>query len=174
MPTPDELILALLCAQPQHGYAVAEAFADPERLGLIWDMSVSQVYKVLKRLEQAGLLDGTDIPVAAAPNRTEYRITAAGRDVLNKWLDEPNPSPSIRHVRVVFLSRMYAAHALQRPIAGIVQRQIQQCEQQRAVVAAEYEAAQTDPARWALGLHLHQIDAVLAWLSRLYAGHPVS
>lgn len=171
LPTPDELILALVCAQPQHGYAVVEAFADPDRLGLIWDMSVSQVYKVLKRLEQTGLIAGTSVAVSAAPNRTEYRITQDGRAVLEAWLDEPNPSASIRYVRVVFLSRMYAAQILQRPITDIVRRQIEQCDRKRAAIAADYSAARSDPARWALSLQLHQIDAVLIWLKRLNPGH---
>lgn len=166
MPTPDELILALICAQPQHGYAVAEVFANREVLGYVWNMGASQVYKVLKRLEASGLIKGTTVAGTTAPNRTVYQITENGRAVVDEWLDDPDPASSIRYVRVVFLSRMYAAQILHRPVADIVDLQIEVCRMERNRVADLYANAHSEVARWALSLQLTQVDAVLEWLSR--------
>jgi DNA-binding PadR family transcriptional regulator len=52
VPVPDELILGLLAAEPMHGYQILARFEAPSELGRVWTMSRSQVYAVLKRLEQ--------------------------------------------------------------------------------------------------------------------------
>jgi DNA-binding PadR family transcriptional regulator len=105
--TPDETILGLLVVQPQHGYQLLEAFHDQDRLGQVWSLSTSQLYAVLKRLERRAWIVGHQIDSENAPPRTEYATTQAGLEQLMIWLNEPHPSPSIRRVRVEFLSRLY-------------------------------------------------------------------
>ena len=72
----DALILAVLAAEPAHGYAVIEelkrrsagAFALPE----------GTVYPALHRLERAGLLSSS-WSEAGGRRRRVYRLTSAGR-----------------------------------------------------------------------------------------------
>ena len=58
--TPDETLLGLLAAQTRHGYELQECFRDPAQLGEVWNLSTSQLYAVLKRLEQQGF-GGADL-----------------------------------------------------------------------------------------------------------------
>ena len=54
--SPDHVILGLLAAQAQYSYQLLECFSDPERLGRIWRVNVSQLYNTLKCLERDGLI----------------------------------------------------------------------------------------------------------------------
>jgi DNA-binding PadR family transcriptional regulator len=166
MPTPDETLLGLLAAETQHGYQLLDAFRDPAQLGHVWNLSTSQLYAVLKRLQIGGLIDGEQVEVADAPARTEYRLTEAGHTCLAAWLDEPNPSASIRRIRVEFLSRLYIARLLNQPTIPIVIRQKAVCEQEKAVLLSQRAGAAPGMEFLTLELQLAQLDAVLQWIER--------
>ncbi|MBK8139165.1 MAG: helix-turn-helix transcriptional regulator [Chloroflexi bacterium] len=174
MPTPDELILAVLSARPQHGYQLLELFRDPEQLGHIWDMSAAQVYAVLKRLEHNGEILGLVIEAEDAPARVEFRTTRRGRARMMAWLNESDPPASIRRVRVDFLSRMYAAAAISSPTEAIVSRQYAACEAERGRIAAQFDLTAAKPARLALSLQLAQYDAILTWMKQTFNLYTVS
>jgi PadR family transcriptional regulator AphA len=53
-----------------------------------WSASYGQIYPELRRLAKAGLIAGEDAPTGAR-RRTEYRITAPGRDEFQAWLADP-------------------------------------------------------------------------------------
>jgi len=174
MPTPDELILAILSVEPQHGYQLLEAFRDPDRLAYIWDMSTAQVYAVLNRLERNKEILGLIIEEDNAPARTEFRTTGRGRARVRAWLDEADPSASIRRVRVDFLSRIYAAQLLGEPIEPMAQRQLTVCERERDRLAALLVTMESEPARMALALQVAQLDAVLTWIKATFGTKGVS
>jgi len=162
--TPDDTLLGLLAADSQHGYQLLDAFRDPQQLGRVWYVSTSQLYAVLKRLEQQALIAGVQVASPEAPTRTEYTLTQAGQARLSAWLDEPSPSPSLRRIRVEFLSRLYIAGLLGRPAEPIIA-----C--QRAACARRLDslyARRTPPARGvgdlALEMVIAQLEAILRWL----------
>ncbi len=169
LPTPDETILGLLAQEPQHGYQILDTFNDPARLGAVWHMSTSQIYAVLKRLEQRGLIAGRQVEVLDAPTRTEYRITEAGRARLRDWLDEPCPSASIRRVRVEFLSRLYVAQLLDLPSADLITGQKAACENEKAHLLEQRHTLAAGIGGLALDLNIAQLDAVLQWMDRCEA-----
>lgn len=84
-------LLAILAAEPTHGYALKAAFE--KSTANAWPLNVGQVYTTLARLERDGLVvsEGTgDGP------RQSWRITAAGREQLAAWyaspiVDDPPP-----------------------------------------------------------------------------------
>jgi DNA-binding PadR family transcriptional regulator len=164
--TPDETILGLLAAQARHGYQLLECFHDSSQLGTVWYLSTSQVYAVLKRLEQQGLIAGRTVEMSDAPTRTEYCLTEAGENRLHGWLDEVYPSPSIRRIRVEFLSRLFIARLLNIPTLTIVKQQKAACRQRLAELVAE--RAQTMPGISFLTTELviAQLSAVLQWIDR--------
>lgn len=170
LPTPDELILALLSAQPRHGYQLLEVFHDPARLAHIWNMSTAQIYAVLKRLERDGDIYGVAVESASAPTRTEFHVTPQGAARMRAWLDHPAPSASIRRVRIDFLSRVYAARALDVPVEALAARQYAACLTARERLADEHGAAESDVARMALSLQIAQMDAVLGWMQQTFSG----
>lgn len=171
MPTPDYTILGLLASKSQHGYQILETFNDPQQLGSVWRMSNSQIYAVLKRLESQGWVKGHEQSSQNAPSRFEYEITNAGRAQLINWLNEPYPSPSIRRVRVEFMSRLYIAHLLELPTQPVIQCQQIACQEERArLLQTQAEPLQDEhviSVGWLTSeLIIAQLDAVLQWIDR--------
>lgn len=162
--TPDETILGILAAQPQHGYALLTAFDDPARLGSVWKMSASQLYAVLKRLERQGWVAGTEQGTENAPPRTEYAITDAGWMALRGWLDDPRPSPSVRRVRVEFLSRLYIAQLLRRSPQPIIAHQRSACDAELARIRGLAAELPSGTGALAQALMIVQLEALLGWI----------
>jgi len=164
--TPDETVLGLLAARARHGYQLLECFRDTAQLGSVWDLSTSQLYNVLKRLEQQGYIIGQEVTASDAPTRTEYCLTDAGRAQLEVWLNEEYPSASIRRIRVEFLSRLFVARALNIPTISIVKFQKASCHHHLDELIAQ--RAQTAPGMGFLTLELviAQLSAVLQWIDR--------
>jgi DNA-binding PadR family transcriptional regulator len=171
-PVPDEVILGLLAAHPQHGYELLERFRSRAHLGRIWTMSTSQLYAVLKRLEREGLIEGQQLQSPDAPPRTEYAVTEAGLQRLHVWLNEPRPSSSIRRIRVEFLSRLYVASLLDIPPASIVECQKSICLEQRERLLKDRQQAASEVEALTLDLVLGQLEAALVWLERCKEGLP--
>jgi DNA-binding PadR family transcriptional regulator len=165
-PTPDETILGLLALQARHGYDLLDCFHSNTQLGRVWNMSTSQLYAVLKRLERRREIAGRSIFAENAPPRTEYTLTETGKTRLMSWLNDPSPSPSIRHVRVEFLSRLYILRMLNLSTQHAVRSQREACLRERARLEAERRSAPPGVGLLAVEFVLAQLDAVLNWLDR--------
>ncbi|MDZ4767274.1 MAG: helix-turn-helix transcriptional regulator [Chloroflexota bacterium] len=165
IPIPDETILGVLASEPQHGYQLLDTFRDPARLGAIWNLSASQLYAVLKRIEGKGWIVGREIAGVDAPPRMEYAITPDGRAALMAWLHAA-PAASIRRVRVEFLSRLYVAGRLHLTAADIIARQKAACAAELTRLTDVRAALGSSIGAWSLELQLGQLHAVLDWIAR--------
>lgn len=164
--TPDEVLLGLLAVQPSHGYQLLEHFRDPARLGQVWNLSTSQLYAVLKRLEQQRLIVGKAVEANDAPTRTEYELTAAGRTRFEAWLHNPSPSSSVRRVRVEFLSRLYIARLLNTPTATLVGYQKAACMASHHHLLTQRDQTAPGIGYLAVELQMAQLGAILQWIDR--------
>jgi DNA-binding PadR family transcriptional regulator len=164
--TPDETILGLLAVQARHGYELLDCFHDSHQLGRVWKLSTSQVYNVLKRLERETLITGREVATDTGPSRVEYTLSAKGHQHLMKWLYEPSPSPSIRRVRVEFLSRLFIAQELNLPTSRIIHAQREVCLREREHLGAAREKAQMGMDVLAIDFVIEQLDAVSRWITR--------
>jgi transcriptional regulator len=81
----DLLLLAVLQAQPAHGYAIIEALR--RRSGGAFDLPEGTVYPALHRLERAGLLASRWSSVTGRRRRV-YDLTEQGRTVLREYQQE--------------------------------------------------------------------------------------
>jgi DNA-binding PadR family transcriptional regulator len=81
----DGLVLAIVAAEPLHGYAVIERLK--ERSGGAFDLPEGTVYPVLHRLEAEGLL-ASSWSDGSGRRRRVYRITRRGRTALATRRDE--------------------------------------------------------------------------------------
>src|SRR5262245_9023742 len=72
----DTLLLASLEDGPRHGYAVKEALRTSS--GARFDLPTGTIYPALRRLEAAGLVNGTWSQAGGRRRRT-YELTPAGR-----------------------------------------------------------------------------------------------
>jgi DNA-binding PadR family transcriptional regulator len=76
----DGMLLASLEAGPRHGYAIMEALRAGS--GGQFDLPTGTIYPALRRLERAGLVQGT-WSEAGGRRRRVYELTAAGRRMLD-------------------------------------------------------------------------------------------
>lgn len=166
-PTPDETLLGLLMAEPQHGYQLLETFQDENALGRVWKLSTSQLYAVLKRLQTQGFITGVEAYSDDAPTRTVYHITKAGKAYVMAWLEEDAPSPSVRRVRVEYLSRLYVARLLNLSVRNIVHHQKAACEAKHLQLIAQRQGSENTIGSLSLELEIAQLEAILGWITQL-------
>jgi PadR family transcriptional regulator, regulatory protein AphA len=82
-------VLALLDAAPMSGYMLIKHF--DRSANYVWHAPHSQIYPELRRMEADGLIEGHAEPRGARATRRTYSITVAGRDELQRWVEEPTP-----------------------------------------------------------------------------------
>lgn len=79
-------ILAALAKEPLHGYALAQRLASGgAHLGAPPDHS--GIYRLLRSMEQRGLLTSKLAESESGPARREYALTARGRACLARWIE---------------------------------------------------------------------------------------
>ncbi|MDF1519929.1 MAG: PadR family transcriptional regulator [Brevefilum sp.] len=166
-PVPDEVILGLLRYKPAHGYDLLESFRSPNQLGRMWSLSTSQLYAVLKRLEEAGEITGEQVNSEDAPAKVVYTVTCKGLSKLNNWLYDPEPSASIHRIRVLFLSRLYIAELLKVETEKIINNQKKACVSQLKVLLDEREKTSNTFENLAIDFIVGQLEAAITWLDQI-------
>jgi DNA-binding PadR family transcriptional regulator len=100
------VILGMLRKEPMSGYEIKALVDNSTRF--FWAASYGQIYPELKRLSEAGLVEGSDRPTGGR-RRTVYEITADGEDELKAWLRQP---PEVFEMRDEGLLKLFFADAL--------------------------------------------------------------
>lgn len=81
-------VLALLAQKTSYGYELKSKFQ--RSVGPQWgELNIGQVYQVLERLERDGLVTKRTVSQTDRPSKYIFRLTKAGRDELERWLDSP-------------------------------------------------------------------------------------
>lgn len=103
----ENIVLALLCERPMHGYEVAQMLKSDAALRAIWRIEISEVYFLLRKLLKWGFIEEQAEERGAGPRRVIYAPTPAGRASLEGWLVTPERYP--RNLRTALLARIYLA-----------------------------------------------------------------
>lgn len=101
------VLLGLLAEAPSTGYDLARAIQ--EELDPVWRAEISQIYPALARLRRAGYVVLRVLGPHRGPRRNLYRVTAAGRRELRRWVAEPAPPPRSKDEmlsRLAFLDQL--------------------------------------------------------------------
>src|SRR5436190_23422897 len=99
-------VLGLLAGGEQSGYDLLKRI---ERgVGFFWTPAKSQLYALLPKLVERGLLKARRIEQDKRPDKTLYRITPAGRRALREGLEQPCPEidRNALELRIFFGDRM--------------------------------------------------------------------
>jgi PadR family transcriptional regulator AphA len=100
------VILGMVSREARSGYEIKAAVDNSTRF--FWAASYGQIYPELKRLSDAGLLEGVDAP-RGERKRTVYAITDAGMAALRDWLRQP---PQTSEMREEGLLKLFFADVL--------------------------------------------------------------
>ena len=157
-------LLALLAKEPAHGYELknlleqtfGEAYPSP---------NIGQIYVTLQRLERDGLVSSQDVVQATRPNKRVYELTAAGREALAAWIEEPSDGPRVRDDFFMKLALSPLAGATDR--MALINRQRRHYLNLMRGLSALAAAAYEGPISRLLieGAMLH-LQADLDWLQR--------
>lgn len=80
------VVLALLDAQPRHGYELTKLIAARSNGALTFNFA--SLYATLYKLEARGLIRGRWVELAGSRRRRYYRLTPEGRTVLARQRHE--------------------------------------------------------------------------------------
>ena len=100
------VILGMLRLGARTGYDVKGIVDRSTRF--FWAASYGQIYPELRRLEEAGLVEGESSPTGGR-KRKEHRLTEAGRAELLSWLGAPAQMPELRDENLL---KLFFADAL--------------------------------------------------------------
>jgi DNA-binding PadR family transcriptional regulator len=96
----------MVSREPRSGYEIKAVVDNSTRF--FWAASYGQIYPELKRLSEAGLVEGSDASQGDR-KRTVYAITADGEAELKDWLRRP---PEVAEMREEGLLKLFFAGVL--------------------------------------------------------------
>ncbi len=140
-------------------------------LGQIWQISLSQTYNILKRLETKGFIKGTLQAQTTVPDRYRFQLTPAGRSRFKAWLKTP-AEPSARAIRVEFLTRLYFISTTHSQAArNLIEAQIEATQAGLARLTEKLVELPPEQTfnRLGLELRLRQLTSILEWLAECRA-----
>jgi DNA-binding PadR family transcriptional regulator len=88
----EHAILVALSERSGSGYELARRF--DKSIGFFWAATHQQIYRVLKRMDELGWVEGEAVAQTGRPDKKTYRVTTAGRTELAGWIaksSEPGP-----------------------------------------------------------------------------------
>jgi PadR family transcriptional regulator, regulatory protein AphA len=107
------VILGMVSREPRSGYEIKAVVDNTTRF--FWAASYGQIYPELKRLSEAGLVEGIDAS-RGDRKRTVYAITADGEAELKDWLRRPPETSEMREeglLKLFFAGVLKPAEAIE-------------------------------------------------------------
>ena len=101
-------MLALLCEEDRHGWALVRTLAPDGEVGRVWSVRRAVVYRTVELLIEAGLAERAGVePGSRGSPRTVLRATPAARRAVAGWLAAP--VPHVRELRSALLLKLLFA-----------------------------------------------------------------
>jgi DNA-binding PadR family transcriptional regulator len=104
----EAALLGLLTRGERSGYDIQQEAETSG--GFFWAPAKSRIYAVLPQLVARGFATSRSVVQETRPTKQLYRITRAGRDALQRWLEEP---PSMEPERAPLLLKIYFGELLE-------------------------------------------------------------
>jgi PadR family transcriptional regulator AphA len=155
------VLLGALLQSPKHGYEIMQ-FLEPA-LGSTWQVSTSQLYVLVKRLEREGLLESAVESQDNRPSRRVFSLTPAGSKAFLKWVH--SPAEHVRDLRAEFLAKLFFfRHLALKGGTELVDAQIRTLKEIRQGIFKKKDK-EPDPFKGlVLGIKAMTIHMWLQWL----------
>jgi DNA-binding PadR family transcriptional regulator len=133
-------VLALLCEEPRHGYAIATLMAPDGEVGRVWSLRRQMSYRSIAELEKLGLIAVEEIvPGKTAPTRRVLRATPEAEQRVAAWLEQP--VEHVRDLRSLLLLKVHFLRRRSRPIDRLLRAQREVLLRQERSLAEQREHA---------------------------------
>lgn len=90
----EHALLVSLTERSGSGYELTRRF--DKSIGFFWSATHQQIYRVLKRMDESGWVDGRAVAQDGRPDKKVYTISDAGRAELSRWIAEPTRPGDLR------------------------------------------------------------------------------
>ncbi|KAA9003953.1 PadR family transcriptional regulator [Paenibacillus spiritus] len=122
------IILGLLNHEELSGYDIKKRIDGMIRH--FWEIGYGQIYPTLKTMEEDALIERAAAKRGRGPERSLYRITAAGQEELRRWLGLPESREYVKYEVLVklFFGAAVPAEENRRRITAFRERHAQNAE----------------------------------------------
>ena len=161
----EYILLGFIFENPIHGYDLYKKISDFKGISLVWHIKQSQLYALLEKLEDEGLLTSNLIPGEAHLIRKEFQITPTGKKTFLTWISSP-----VTHGRLMrqeFLAKLYFAQKSGvEDFMGLIEAQKTVCAEWLSNLQVSYSKTIDDQhyERMIFQYRISQIQAMLEWL----------
>lgn len=162
------VLLGLLYQNPTHGYDLHKMITDPEGIGMIWNVKMSNLYAQLDKLETKGYIKGILQPGDTHPNRTEYQITETGRSAFHEWMKSTVIHP--RDFRQEFMARYYYMMQFSPELLkDFFNGQLEECKKwlKNTKDAILQDVSCTGFKKSVMEFRVSQIESIVFWLEKV-------
>lgn len=160
-PATEYALLGALRGGAKHGYEILQFFEA--RFGSAWYVSTSQLYALLKRLENRGWLRSSVEVQETRPSKRVFSLTSEGREAFDQWLF--SPTDHVRDLRVEFLAKLFFIRDLQRGGGrALVQSQAKMLETMKDSLVERRNRAGDQFQRLVLDARIANIASWIAWM----------
>lgn len=154
-----EVVLALVVAEPRHGWALQRELAPNGSIGRAWTLSRQLTYRAIDALVEEKLARRAAPREGMGGDKVIISPTAAGRRHCATWLDEP--VTHLRDVRTELVVKIMLRETHGLPLADFVRRQRLVFEPLIAAVTASNDGSPVGTWR------AESAESVRRWLDRL-------
>lgn len=165
------VILGMVSREPRSGYEIKAAVDNSTRF--FWAASYGQIYPELKRLSEAGLVEGVDASQGDR-KRTRYAITADGEAELKDWLRKPPEVAEMREeglLKLFFSGVLKPAEAVE-TLRAMRRRRLELSERLRSMEPQKMEAVEDPFPLMVLRAGIEFNEWFAEWCERMEAQLP--
>ena len=160
-PATEFVLLGALMDGPKHGYEIRQ-FMDGS-LDSTWFVGTSQLYLLLKKLEESGLLQSRRKQQETRPTKRVFFLRGEGKKVFLNWLNKP--IDHMRDFRIEFLAKLFFFNHLS--IEGgdrLIELQIQRFEKLQESIKPKIERKKNSYVQLVFGFKLATAKSRIQWL----------
>jgi PadR family transcriptional regulator AphA len=160
-PSARYALLGSMMSGPKHGYEIRR-FLD-SAFGSTWYVGTSQLYALLRRLEEKGLLRSSLHAQDTRPPRRVFSLTSEGRGEFLEWVRRP--TAHVRDLRIEFLAKLFFFDRLSLQGAGeLIETQFRILEQVKKTMKRRQEEESDPYKKLVFGFKIATVEAWLDWL----------
>jgi DNA-binding PadR family transcriptional regulator len=162
-PSTEHILLGSLMQGPRHGYEIMR-FLD-SALSAAWQISRSQLYTLMKKMEKDKLLESSVELQVTRPSKRVFKITERGKKSFLAWLS--SPTDHVRDFRLEFIGKLFFYHKLSlRGALELIEAQIRVLDGVRQRLLKE-KKDESDPFNILVyDFKLETVKGQIRWLSR--------
>ena len=160
-PSTEYALLGALMTGPKHGYEILQYIETA--MGSTWYVGTSQLYVLLKKLEQDDLLRSIMETQDTRPPKRVFSLRPAGKKSFLDWLH--SPTEHVRDLRIEFLAKLFFFNRLSlKGGSELISVQIQVLEQIKERIKQRQKKEKDPFKRLIFGFKIATVEAWLEWL----------